>query len=255
MVGGLEFLLFPIVVLGLLGMGVAALLGSRREDDPLGRRPYTIYLSGVSFIALFVLLFAVFSAMAGVGKIVFTDGERPGDCFSSGGYTRCSSSMGSTMMEGGGGSQELFYPDQSGTPERNHNRSVRTIVQQVAIGLMALLVLLFHKRRLVAVTREATFTGSPAERTYLNYLYAICFAAVLVALGSGGAFLFAAYRAIAPGTVTLAFGIDAERQDALVQLLSSGVLTAVSLWIFKKKWGSINAPSAPNDGALGTLDT
>ncbi|MEA2451700.1 MAG: hypothetical protein QOG04_410 [Actinomycetota bacterium] len=238
--GSLEFLLFPIAVLGLLGMGVAALLGSRREEDPLGRRPYTIYLSAVSFIALFVLLFALFSAISGLGKIVFTEGQRPGDCFGSGFGQVCStSSMSSGMvMEG----DSFRGPDQSSP---SHDQDVRNVVQQVATGLMALLVLLFHTRRLRSLSAEPTFDGSAAERTYINYLYAVCFAAVLVALSSGGAFLFAAYRAIAPGTVAFANDIDSEREDALVQLLSSGALTAVSLWLFKMKWTKIESRSGP----------
>jgi hypothetical protein len=239
MMGGLEFLLFPILILGLLGMGVAALLGSRREEDPLGRRPYTIYLSSISFIALFVLLFAIFSAISGLGKVIFTEGTSPDDCFSSGGFTQCSE-MGSSVMFDEGGSGTDLFPTQA---ERNHNQDVRTIVQQVAMGLVSLLVLLWHTRRLRALTSEPSFAGSAAERTYVNYLYAVCFASVLVALSTGGAFLFAAYRAIAPGTVALANGLDAERDDALVQLLSSGALVGVSLWLFKAKWNEIESRS------------
>lgn len=248
MAGELSFLLFPIIVLGLLGMGVASLLGSRREEDPLGRRPYSIYLCAVTFIALFTLLFSLFSAVSAVGKIAFTEGSFPDGCFGGPGFEQCSSS--SVIMESGSPiGQDLLRPDQSGGP--THKQEVRTIVEQVAVGIMTLLVLLFHVRRLRALTEEPTFAGSAAERAYVNYLYAVCFAAVLIALSAGGAFLFAAYRAIAPGTVALADGIDTERDNALVSLLSSGVLLAASLWLFKAQWTRIEAttrslaPSGP----------
>lgn len=241
MFGGFEFFLFPIVILGLLAMGVAALVGGRREDDPLGRRPFTIYLSAVSFIALFALLFSLFSAISALGKIAFTEGMiTPDGCISGPGYTECSTSV-SSGAEFESGETELF-PNTVGEPD--HTVEIRTIVQQIAIAIAALLVLLFHSRRLRSLAQEPTFSGSAAERSYLNYLYSVCFATILIALGSGGAFLFAAFRAAAPGVTSFGSGgSDTYREAALAELLGTGALTVASVWLFRKKWTAIEARS------------
>ncbi len=52
-------LVFPLVMLGLLGFGVLALINGRREPDLSGRRPYAAYLVLVTFVALFTTVFAL----------------------------------------------------------------------------------------------------------------------------------------------------------------------------------------------------
>lgn len=248
MFGGFEFFLFPIALLGLLAMAIAAVVGGRSQEDPLGRRPFAIYLCAVSFISLIVVLFALSTAMSSIGRIAFLDSNGYDDnCIYGPDYIECggsgmSSSVTRPHMDPEMGPDGDLYPFPG--PPNDNSREIRTIVEQVAMGLTAGAVLLFHRKRLLALVNETSFSGSPAERTFMNYLYAVCFVAVLVALATGAAFLFAAFRAIAPGVTSSGPGLDPERNDALVQLLSSGVLGAVALFIFRNKWQKIEVRSA-----------
>src|SRR5207302_1522420 len=53
-----------IVPLGLIILLIVAVTGGRNEPDPEGERPAALYYAGVMFVALFTLLFAVFTVVA-----------------------------------------------------------------------------------------------------------------------------------------------------------------------------------------------
>lgn len=235
---GFEFLLFPLVFLGVIVFGVLALVNVRREPDPTGRRLLAVYLTGVIFLTLFIVVFASFGVVSSLASAAFKDEPEhffggPGgfgseefgvaeECFTTpDGGTQCGPSSGS----------------RTSPPVNNDNNEGywRSAVQSALILIAAGIVLVPHWRRLKGLTSESDFDAGPAAGTYRTFLYVVCFISVVTALVAGATAAFGAFRAIAPGLASFT-DVDFERSEGIVQLLGNAYLAGISLFLLRSAW-------------------
>src|SRR5438034_4106090 len=59
----------PLVILALIVFAIVALVTGRRDPDPTGSRPYTIYLVLIIFFSMFTALFALTSMASNIAEI------------------------------------------------------------------------------------------------------------------------------------------------------------------------------------------
>lgn len=243
------FELILVAVLGLVILAVANGGSSRQEPDPTGRRPYAIYLVGVTFVALQVLLFSATAVVSALVQIPLSNGVAV-DAF---GVTTA------PQAASGSGTATIAPPastDQP-TPEATFTESppratpievppprpipidrfdtdtqhVREAIQGGLIAMIALLVLLFHARRLRDLINEPGFADGPARRPYQAYLYAACFVSVLTGLGAAAAASIGLVNFIAPET---AGGF--ERHNGIRQFVPAAFLALASTLTFRFHW-------------------
>ncbi|MCZ7527284.1 MAG: hypothetical protein M5U14_13430 [Acidimicrobiia bacterium] len=224
----MEFLflggLTSIVPIGLLVLVVLVLAGGRGEVDPTGRRTFALYVSTVSFVAIFTALVA---AVAIVGQVtdsfVDEDEVEPSMFFDD-----------DVFLEEDFDGEEDFFSFED-VEEDETDRIVRTSVQAALIGGAAGIVLAFHLRRRSELTAEPGFGTSAAWRVDRAFLFAVCFTAVLLVLFGGGTGAYGLFRILAPG-ITGSGDDTLERQEGLAQLLTLGFLAATSFGIFRLAW-------------------
>ncbi|MDQ3953532.1 MAG: hypothetical protein M3279_11315 [Actinomycetota bacterium] len=185
----LPFLVEPLAILGIVVLGIIALSGGRGEPDPGGDRAYVLYLSLVSYVAMFTLLFAVAAIISAAGETL-VDAEPHVDEF---------------------GSTVVLSPQ---SPPGEGEQRARDAITGGAVALVAGLVLLVHRRRSGSFVDGEGFARSPARRTHVAYLYAVAFTAVAVVLVAGALALIAGVRAAAPGTVSS--GASSLERDAAI---------------------------------------
>jgi hypothetical protein len=243
-------LLIPLVVLGLIVMAIAAFSSDRREPDPSGRRPYAVYLFSISFVTLFVVLFASIAVISSIVRIALPE-DRIGVeavTYGPGGVTSSQTVAPVPVPVPVSPGQEtpILSPNpapleiQRFDPNKEH---IRDAVRWGLVGVAAGLVLLFHAGRAKELVLDPGFAEGPARRTYHVYLYAVCFVAILTSLVAGAVAAYGLFRIIAPGTT--GFGSNGlERDDGIVQLVSAGVLALAALAIFAFHWRRVSMRAA-----------
>jgi hypothetical protein len=263
-------LVFPLVVIALIVLGVSALANGHREPDPSGHRAYSLYLALMTFVALFTTLFAVYR-VASSGTRVAVGASHQGECTRGPGYISCRSESGGFAQESGAAvarsvpaapATTQAAPPPASTPataprpppdvaplpppepppgfvvrERSdaNKERVREAVQTGFVALAAAAVLVFHGRRLRDLVSDPGFETSSGKRAYVVYLYAVCFVAVLAAVGSGAAAAYGLVRVIAP-TAFVAGHPSLERDEGIVALVANGFLAVGAGLIFALHW-------------------
>lgn len=205
-------ILAPLSILGVVVLAIVALSGGRSEPDARGDRAYVLYLSLVSFIALFTLLIAIVTLASTltssiVGPDVCADPYSP-ECF------------------GGGSPGGSSFEDEL---------RARDLLNALGIGAAAGAVLLFHRRRSRALTDEADFAGSAGGRTFNAYLYAVAFTSIAIVIGAAAIAVPALVRTVAPG-LTAIDSSSAERDAALTDLVPALVAGGGALLIYLSHW-------------------
>ncbi|MDP8969153.1 MAG: hypothetical protein M3N52_01310 [Actinomycetota bacterium] len=262
-------LLFPAAVIALIVLGVMAVSNGRREPDPSGRRAYAIYLLSVTFVALFSALFALY-ALAAAGARLALGQTQLGECVRDATSISCRSQSGAFSSSSSSAVAPPAVPHAQqpdsraqvepvpappapepppafapppepppgfvllGGPDAKKQRA-REAVQAGLVAVAATAVLLFHAPRIPSLVKEPGFAESPARRTYLVYLYAVCLVAVLTALVSGAIAGSGLVSVIAPKLVGSG-PIDLQRKEGAVELLSHGFLSAAAIGIFAHHW-------------------
>ena len=227
--------LIPLVLLGLVVLGVLALAG-RGESDATGGRTYALYLFAVTFISLFIMLFALIGVVQAVVRIPLSDvgGEVPVTIGSSGaGYGSVGGSEELTTPVPGSETQSDVAQLQSFDPDRE---LWRMAVQAALIALAAGIVLRFHAAWARELLTEPGVEDSPAWRTYQAYVHAVCFVSVLIALVAGAAGAYGLFRLIAPGITGQFSSPTAERQGGIAQLVTGGLSVLASYAVFAYHW-------------------
>jgi hypothetical protein len=194
-------------------------VGGRGLPDPEGRRPYAIYLFVVSFIATFVALGALATTVSSVTELIVADDQafvEPG--FSPPGF----SPPGGEFP----GFKE-YDPDDQRTA---------SAVQSALAAAVAILILWFHHVRIKTEIGRAGFATGAVRATLQAYVYAACFVAILIGLFALASAAYAVFRLIAPGVTGVFTTESAERDAAVVSLVSSLFLVAGAYGIWRYQW-------------------
>lgn len=206
-------ILAPLMILGVIVLAILALSG-RSEPDARGDRPYVLYLSLVSFIALFTVLFGVVSIGSTATHSLLDDG----------GGSECIDPADPACFGGQG-----FEPAYGG------ERRAGEILNSIGVVAVAAGVLVFHRRLSRQVVDDPGFAGSAGGRTFTAYLYAVAFTAMVVLLAAAAVALPALIRTIAPG-LTAVGESSTERDAALLDLVPALVAGAGAAVIYLTHW-------------------
>ena len=239
--GGLELLLIPLALVGLVVLAVVALAGNRGDPDPHGHRPRALYLCLVTFVALFTLVYAaqtVVSALANLALIDLGDAAGLSEmCQVDPLHPECRT----------GGVSQFVNVFEDASPEAQEAAWARDALDGLAVALAALAVLGWHRRRWAETLGDEKFSSSPGVRTYDAYLHAVSFTAMIVLLVAGAAALFAIARVVVPGVVSDGAS-GAERDAGLVQLLGALTAGGVAAAVYLSHWRRIKPlRTAPAD--------
>jgi hypothetical protein len=245
LLGGLSLVLLSgsIGTVGVLLLAVIILATGRGEPDPKGRRAFAVYVSAVSFIALFTLVLATFAAVTSLAGLV-EDDEEP--ALFDGDFGGTLEGEGFLLLgEGELDGIDLPVPD---PPDRG-DAVARDTIQALLIAAFAAAVLLFHERRRRDLRREEGFAGSATWRVDRAYLWTVCFTAVLIALFAAASALYEVFRALAPGVASDIGDDTIVRQSAASAFISAGYLAVVAGLVFWFHWrqgdDSRPQPAAP----------
>lgn len=218
---GLLGFIFPLIFVVLIVAAVAVAIGGRRDPDPTGRRPYAIYLTAVTFIALFTTLAAVYALIHSLAEMVFvTD---------SSGFLSCPP-----------GAIDCF--EQLGGP--GSGGSGREALQTALIAAVFGVVLYFHGRRVLDVRSEEPGLDTVGGRVLNVFAYAVCFVLLFIGIGAAAAAATSLVDAIDP-----LGGFDEARGGSLATLVTSVLLALTSASLFRFAWSTFSlgphGPKAP----------
>lgn len=211
-------ILTPMAIVGLLVLAILA-LGGRGEADARGERAYVLYLSLVSFIALFTLLFAIVDLSSTATEAILV--EDADVC-----------AVDPLSPECAGPGFEIDSP--SGDEART-----RDLLNTGGVALAAGAVLVFHRRLTREHAAEPGFGTSAGARTFTAFLYAVAFTAVLTFVIAAAIALPALVRSIAPG-LTAAGSSRSERDAALTDLIPALVAAGGAVLIYLAHWRAAN---------------
>ena len=226
--GGLASAVFAAAVLplGVIVLAIVAVAGGRAEPDPLHERPAALYLTAVSFLAVFALLFAVFGLAQGILNLTVNHNESPAL------FGRSQTTFGSSSSSSGFSSSTAPLIR---TPSE-HDGDYRTIVGALVVAFFAAGLFIIHRAWLQKWLADRT--GGPGSRVWHTYLYVACFFALFIAVIAAGSMLYAVFRFAAPGVTR-----TGTRGEAVVSLFTAAVLGAGAAGVFLLHW---------NDSPLAT---
>ena len=210
-----------LLPLGVVILAIVAVAGGRAEPDPLHERPAALYLTAVSFLAVFAVLFAVFGLSASVLNL--TIDHHGAD------YSTPVLSGRSQVSIGSSGVPDIpTVAPLRGAPSQ-HDGDYRGIVVALIAGLLAAALFLTHDRWLRRYLAERV--DGPGVRVWHTYLSVACFFAVLVAIPAVGAALYDLFKLIAPGVTNAG-----SRGDAAVAFGGAAVLATGAGIVFLFHW-------------------
>jgi len=213
-----------LLPLGVIVLAIVAIAGGRAEPDPLHERPATLYLTAVSFFAVFAVLFAVFGLASSALNLTVDHGYPTATFLGSTARSQsCSGdSNGNITCDNSSGAPLIRAPGQ-------HDEDYRGIVVAVIAGLLAALLFLLHYSWLRRYLADRV--DGPGVRVWHTYLYVACFFAVVIAIPAVGAVIYDLFRVIAPGVTN-----TGTRSHAMVSFGSTIVLAAGAGIVFLFHW-------------------
>ena len=227
--GGLELVLVPLALVGIVMLGIVALAGARGDPDPAGGRARTLYLCVVSFVALFTLVLAIPSAVSSLASLVLVEVEDEDElsdvCRIDPLHPECGT-PGVTQYV------NVFEGSSGEAQEAAWGRSALTAVTMI---VAAAGVLRWHRTRWRELLDDASFASSPGARTYSAYLHAVAFTAMVVLLFAGATALFGLGRVVVPDAVSTGPS-GAERDAGLVQLLAALAPGGAAVFVYVTHW-------------------
>jgi hypothetical protein len=210
--------LAPLSIVGMFVLAIVALAG-RNEPDSRGERAYVLYLSIVSFVALFTVLFALVNLASTLTHMVL-DPSAAGQPYTG---------------------DPLFAPD------FEDEYRTRDALNAGAAVLVAGAILLLHRRRSQHLVDDAGFAGSAGARTFTAYLFAVAFVAMAILLVAAAVALPALIRVAAPG-LTAVDSSGAERDAALTDLVPALVAGGGAVVIYLTHWRAADRVRRGDDG-------
>lgn len=185
------------VVLGMMlfvGVFVIVVVANRAEPDPSGQRPAAVYEFGVSFLSVFIALFASFGVVAGLVQLI---GSHPGVS--------------------------------SGSQHPIGDAVARIVVLTGLILLVSVTLLRVHLTRALRLQDWQDGGPGPVTRVAHSYAAAVSFVAVLIGSTSLVLFVYQVFRILGPGVFELSGSKVAAARlllDALYLTLGSMVILA-----------------------------
>jgi hypothetical protein len=195
--GGLSFIPTVLAVVvgaffvlaAFAGIFVVIVVANRADPDPTGRRPVAVYLFGVSFFSVFVVLFGSFAIVLGLVQLI---GSHPAV--------------------------------QSAVQHPVGDAVVRVVVLAGLIVGVAVVLLLVHLRPALRLPEVAHGAPGPTARVAQSYAASVSFVSVFIGAVSIIVFLYDVFRILAPGV----FQLTGSRVDAARALLAALYLALAS---------------------------
>jgi hypothetical protein len=214
--GGLSIIPVALAVAVGVFFGLAAIVAifvvivvaNRADADPSGRRPLAVYLFGVSFFSVFVVLFGTFAMVLGLVQLI---GSHPG--------------VAGVVQHPVGDSV------------------VRTVVLGGIIVAVAALLLLYNLRRALDLPEVRQGQPGPVARVAQSYAASVSFVSIFIGAVSLVVFLYEVFRILAPGVFELTGTRVAAARVVLAALylaLASAALVAAHARLLPQGgWGSL----------------
>jgi hypothetical protein len=226
-------------------LAVLLLLGSRSEPDPQRRRPYAVYLFTVMFVALIVAVLAGSQTAGALARVVLEPEPRhPADLLDPfdpsgppGAWPLTTIEPGDSEASSGVPAQpvQLHTPITTGDPGEVADRAARDGIRSVFLGLPAVWVLWFHRRRVPALLAEAGTSTTVVQRLHEIFLHTVCFAGVVTAMFAVPLAVWGAIRWGWPA-LTAPPGAPDEASHGLVQLAADGALALGAIAAARVHW-------------------
>jgi hypothetical protein len=179
----------------ILAVFAIIVVANRADPDPTGRRPLAVYLFGVSFFSIFVVLFGTFAMVLGLVQLI---GSHP--------------AVTSVSQHPVG------------------DAVVRIVVLGGIVVAVAALLLVTSLRRALAFPEVAHRQPGPIARVAQSYAASVSFASLLIGAVSLIVFLYEVFRILAPGIFELTGSRVAAARVLLAALylaFASGAIVAV----------------------------
>ena len=216
-----------LVPLGLIILLIVAVTGGRNEPDPDAERPAALYYAGVLFVAVFTVLFSLFTVVASLLNLTTDENSFDGSEF--GISERVEATTQATVFDENGEPLVTRAPTPlrstaqfSSDDNEEDDADWATAIQAVIVGGLAAGLYVFHDRR-----RRRRAEGAVGARVRRTYLYATSFVSVIVALISAITALYAVVKIIAPGVTSAG-----TRGEAGVELAQSAFLALTAGVLF-----------------------
>lgn len=171
----------PLVVAAVF---VILVVANRAEPDPSGKRPTVVYAAAVSFVTLYITLFATLLIVAKLASLI--DGH----------HSVPSAVVGASS----------FFPlslHPNGPQHPVGDAAARGVVLGLLLAVVAGFTYLVHLRAAQRATAGMD-RGEPAARVRSSYLAAVCFVATAIAVVATVAAAYQVFRIIAPGVFNAA---------------------------------------------------
>lgn len=178
-----------LVVLAVVGIFVVVVVANRAEPDPRGRRPFTVYLFGVSFITLWTAVVGSIGVVVSLVRLI-----------------------GTSTASGPG-----IHPVGDAV--------ARNAVLAGLVLVVSLVILVMHLGKGLEYARgEATPTG-PSGRVAQTYVAAVAFLSILIFVVAVVVAVYTIFQLIAPGV----FAASGGRVTTARSLIDSGYVALVVL--------------------------
>jgi hypothetical protein len=221
LVTGGELSIIPVALVIAIGVffGLAAIVGifvvivvaNRADPDPSGRRPLAVYLFGVSFFSIFVVLFGSFGIVLGLVQLI---GSHPAAI--------------------------------SAARHPVGDAVVRVVVLGVIIVAVAVLLLQMNLRRAVSLPEVAQGQSGPVGRVAQSYAAGVSFVCTFIAAVSIVVFLDQVLKILAPGVFELSGTRVAAARVLLAALYlafaSAAIVGAHTRLLPEGGWGPLRRP-------------
>lgn len=214
---------------------IIVLVAARREPDGEHLRTLTRYVDSVSLLSVFVMLFALYAAIAQLCQFIVNENHRSGS-------SSIIDRAGGSFTGGSQTSIDGFLRQAEGISRAN-DMIWRGFVQAVLVAIAAAVVWSFHARQRRALRTSDGFDASSGARVDLAFRYAVCFVAaflVLMALAFG---TYGLFRIAAPGVASSGGG-STEQQRGIAQALSLLSLAVGAVVIFRAHWSNTMHPAS-----------
>jgi hypothetical protein len=225
--------LVAVAGIALIVAVILVLVAGRRDDDPAQTRTQARYLGSIMLVSLFVALFAFFGVARALTDLIVDKGDAVTSASDgTANFPKELRDILEQLPQSGSSQGGVASGDAIG---RSDDGDYRAAMQAGLLGVAALAVFVFHDRRGRRLVPADRFAEGGTARVARAALYGACFVAAVIALLAAAKGVYGIFRVIAPG-ITGNGSDDVERQRGIAQLISFGLLSGASVFIFLRAW-------------------